>query len=172
MKSSRRRSSAGHSSVRVSQGPTSLQPTIRGWRASSRSSPNVNRYFDLPELVYDAYGNQVLGRLATDRPHTFKAYASYRFNYGSNSTDVGVSQLAFSGTPISTRLQYRVGGVGADTHNGGAGIEPLTQRLWPADGGYAARLPLPPIPGRWSLRVDARIGDFDKLIFETEAVTR
>jgi copper transport protein len=56
--------------------------------------------------------------------------------------------------------------------NSGAGIEPLSQRLWPAGGGYVARQPLPPIPGRWSLRVDARIGDFDKLIFETEAVTR
>ncbi len=86
-----------------------------------RSSPNVNRYFDLPELVYDAYGNQVLGRLATDRPHTFKAYASYRFNYGSHSTDVGMSQLAFSGTPLSTRLQYRVAGAGADLYPEGRG---------------------------------------------------
>jgi hypothetical protein len=86
-----------------------------------RSSPNVNRYFDLPELVYNAYGQQVLGRLATDRPHTLKAYASYRFNYWGQSTDVGASQLAFSGTPLSSRIHYTVEGAGADLYPEGRG---------------------------------------------------
>jgi copper transport protein len=55
--------------------------------------------------------------------------------------------------------------------NATAGIEPLTRPLQRrAAGSHAATLPL--TAGRWSLRIDARIGDFDKLIFETEVRTR
>lgn len=70
-----------------------------------RSSPNVNRYYDFPTLLFAADGSETLGRLPTDRPHTLKAYASYRFNYWGMSTDVGGSQLAYSGTPITTRVE-------------------------------------------------------------------
>jgi len=70
-----------------------------------RSSPNVNRYYDFPTLLFDASGRETLGRLPTDRPHTFKAYAGYRFNYWDMSTEVAGSQLAYSGTPISTRVE-------------------------------------------------------------------
>jgi hypothetical protein len=70
-----------------------------------RSSPNVNRYWDFPTLLFDASGNETLGRLPTDRPHTLKAYASYRFNYWNMSTDIGGTQLAYSGTPITTRVE-------------------------------------------------------------------
>lgn len=70
-----------------------------------RSSPNVNRYYDFPTLLFTVNGEETLGRLPTDRPHTLKAYASYRFNYWGMSTDVGGSQLAYSGTPVTTRLE-------------------------------------------------------------------
>lgn len=70
-----------------------------------RSSPNVNRYYDFPTLLFDAAGQETLGRLPTDRPHTFKGYAAYRFNYGSMSTEVGGSQLFYSGTPVTTRVE-------------------------------------------------------------------
>jgi hypothetical protein len=67
-------------------------------------SPNVNRYWDFPTMVFDVAGNETLGRLPTDRPHTLKAYASYRLNYWNMSTDVGGTQLAYSGTPVTTRV--------------------------------------------------------------------
>lgn len=85
---------------------------------------------------------------------------------GEDGYAIAVSLFEADGRPV------RADEVGMRLANPGAGIEPIALRLWPADGGYAARQKLPPIPGRWSLRVDARIGDFDKLIFETEAVTR
>ena len=57
--------------------------------------------------------------------------------------------------------------------NPAAGIEPLTRDLVVrAPGSYALGEALPLTAGRWSLRLDARIGDFDKLIAETEATIR
>ncbi len=85
---------------------------------NGRSSPNVNRFFDLPELVYNAYGQQVLGRLATDRANTFKAFGAYRFNYNlfgkGMNTEIGGTQLIYQGTPISSVLAEHVGPGGAD----------------------------------------------------------
>jgi hypothetical protein len=68
-----------------------------------RSSPNVNRYWDFPTLLFDANGNETLGRLPTDRPHTLKIYAGYKFNWWGMTTDVSGAQLAYSGTPVTTR---------------------------------------------------------------------
>jgi hypothetical protein len=70
-----------------------------------RSSPNVNRYWDFPTLLFDANGEETLGRLPTDRPHTLKAYGGYRFNWWGMSTDVSGAQLAYSGTPVTTRVE-------------------------------------------------------------------
>ena len=66
----------------------------------SRPGGNVNRAWDLDELLYDSHGNlDVLGRLATDRPHVVKVYGAYEFDFG---TQVGASFYGGSGTPIST----------------------------------------------------------------------
>ena len=46
------------------------------------------------------------GKLATDRPHVFKVYGSYNFNFGTN---VGVNFYAGSGTPISKVVFTRFG---------------------------------------------------------------
>lgn len=70
-----------------------------------RSSPNVNRYFDLPMLGFNANGDPDDGRLATDRPHVVKAYGGYTFNWGSsknNATTVSGFTTFQSGTPITT----------------------------------------------------------------------
>ncbi len=72
---------------------------------AGRSSPNVNRFFDLPFLGWTADGAPDNGRLATDRPHVFKAYAGYNFTWGgskSHSTDFAVFTTAQSGTPLTT----------------------------------------------------------------------
>lgn len=86
-----------------------------------RVSPDVNRYFDLPELVYDTHGHQVLGRLATDRPNTVKIFAAYDFNYKvggkSMETQIGLNQRLYQGIPIQTKLRE-------DTGNGGDYIYP------------------------------------------------
>ena len=60
---------------------------------AGRSSPNVNRFFDLPFLGYTANGTPDNGLLATDRPHVFKGFAGYTFDWmGSktNATDFSV----------------------------------------------------------------------------------
>ncbi len=72
---------------------------------AGRTSPNVNRFFDLPFLGWTADGAPDNGRLATDRPHVFKAYAGYNFDWGgsrTNSTDVAFFTTAQSGTPLTT----------------------------------------------------------------------
>jgi hypothetical protein len=81
-----------------------------------RTSPNVNRFFDLPELNFDSRGRVALGRLATDRPNTFKAFGAYRFSYRlagkAMDTEVGGSQQIFQGITISTIVSSNVTGVG------------------------------------------------------------
>ena len=69
-----------------------------------RTSPNVNRFFDLPPLGFTADGDPDNGRLATDRPHVFKAYGGYSYNWGGNSNRTTVSAFTTiqSGTPLTT----------------------------------------------------------------------
>ncbi len=71
-----------------------------------RRAPNVNRYFDALQQSFDQNGNPVFGKLATDRPHQFKAQGLYRFNTG---TSLGVNQYMGSGTPVSRELNVAPG---------------------------------------------------------------
>jgi len=65
-----------------------------------RPGGNVNRYWDLDESTFDAHGNlDPRGRLATDRPHVFKAYGAYSFPFG---TQIGANMYLGSGTPLTT----------------------------------------------------------------------
>ncbi|MEJ7847434.1 MAG: TonB-dependent receptor [Pyrinomonadaceae bacterium] len=70
-----------------------------------RSSPNVSRLFDLPFAAFTGSGQPNNGRLATDRPHVFKAYGGYSHNWAGNTTNV-TTVSAFttvqSGTPLTT----------------------------------------------------------------------
>ncbi len=72
---------------------------------AGRNSPNVNRFFDLPPLGYTADGVPDNGRLATDRPHVFKAYGGYSFNWMGNNTNrttISAFTTFQSGTPLTT----------------------------------------------------------------------
>jgi hypothetical protein len=72
---------------------------------AGRASPNVNRFFDLPPLGFNAQGEPDNGLLATDRPHVFKAYGGYTFDWrGSrtNSTTISAFTTIQSGTPLTT----------------------------------------------------------------------
>jgi hypothetical protein len=87
-----------------------------------RSSPNVNRFFDLPFLGFDFNGRPDNGRLATDRPHVFKFDGTYalgwdRFGVKNNSTEFSAFFVAQSGTPLSTRVTF----YSADTFLNGRG---------------------------------------------------
>lgn len=74
-----------------------------------RANPNINRYFDNLALSYDNFGNIVNGRLATDRPNTFKAFGSYRLNWLKRmTTDIGASQFIYQGTPVTTSVAIRI----------------------------------------------------------------
>ncbi|NNF00784.1 MAG: TonB-dependent receptor [Pyrinomonadaceae bacterium] len=83
-----------------------------------RTSPNVNRFFDLPMLGYDASGRPDNGLLGTDRPHVVKAYGGYSFDWGdgSNTTSVSGFTTFQSGTPITT--VYDLFGVTTSILNG------------------------------------------------------
>ncbi|HKA16725.1 MAG TPA: TonB-dependent receptor [Blastocatellia bacterium] len=72
---------------------------------NGRANPNINRYFDNLALSYDNFGRLANGRLATDRPNTFKFFGNYRFNYLKKmQTDVGVSQYIYQGIPKTTSI--------------------------------------------------------------------
>ncbi|HEY8560872.1 MAG TPA: TonB-dependent receptor [Pyrinomonadaceae bacterium] len=76
---------------------------------AGRASPNVNRFFDLPFLGWTANGDPDNGRLATDRPHVFKAYAGYNFNWfgnKSNETNFSFFTTYQSGTPLTTTYSF------------------------------------------------------------------
>jgi hypothetical protein len=68
---------------------------------AERNDPNVNRYFDLWMTAYDQFMKPIDGPLATDRPHFFKAYASYVFPWG---LTLGTVLNAYSGIPFSTEI--------------------------------------------------------------------
>jgi hypothetical protein len=90
----------------------------------SRPGGNVNRAWDLDELLWDSHGNlDVTGRLATDRPHVVKLYGAYDFSFG---TQVGAFFYGASGTPITT---YVTSTNGADLMPFGRGDLGRTEML-------------------------------------------
>lgn len=67
---------------------------------NGRTSPGVNRFFDLPHLGFTAAGVPDNGPLATDRPHVFNAYGQYLLNWGANqATNFAAFTTLQSGTP-------------------------------------------------------------------------
>jgi hypothetical protein len=84
---------------------------------NGRTSPNVNRNFDLPFIGFSGLGQPDTGRLPTDRPHQFKAFGAYEIPWTStNSTEISGFTTIQSGTPLTTR--YTVFGVGGQILNG------------------------------------------------------
>jgi hypothetical protein len=73
-----------------------------------RNAPNNSRSFDEPFFQWNAQGGSSSGLLPTDRPNAFKGYAYYELPWSkfSNklSTDLGVFQYAYSGTPQTSYL--------------------------------------------------------------------
>jgi hypothetical protein len=75
---------------------------------AGRSQPNVSRAFDLSPGNFNGKGENVFGLLATDRPHQFKFFGNYLLNTRAGDTTFSLSQLAFSGTPLSSEVTFIV----------------------------------------------------------------
>lgn len=67
-----------------------------------RTSPNANRFYDLPWVYYTERGTFAEGRLGTDRPHTFKFFGAYSLNSKLGSTTLSPNIMLYSGTPLTT----------------------------------------------------------------------
>jgi hypothetical protein len=80
---------------------SSDEPNASG---EGRTSPNVNRFFDGIYNAFDADGQPVYGRLATDRPHQLKAQGTYDLSWG---TTVGAFFIVESGTPVSRQINQK-----------------------------------------------------------------
>ncbi len=76
---------------------------------NGRTSPNVNRYFDLPWIAINTQGQYVYGNLATDRPHTLKFFGSYTYKSKLGSTSLAPNFQVYSGTPITSELNITSG---------------------------------------------------------------
>jgi len=72
--------------------------------SGGRHSPSNNRSFDVPTMQFDAHGQPLGGPLPTDRPNTFQAYGSYRQSWFLGDSQIGLSQSAYQGTPVSTAV--------------------------------------------------------------------
>jgi hypothetical protein len=83
---------------------TGLTATDISDGGAGRNGANTDRAFDEPFMSFDAHGKQVDGPLATDRPHTFKAYGYYRLKWWKFETLVGGYQQWYSGTPLSSYI--------------------------------------------------------------------
>ncbi len=70
-----------------------------------RTSPGVNRFFDYVNNGFTALGQPDNGLLATDRPHVFKAFGGYSYDWfksKNNTTDFSFFTTIQSGTPQTT----------------------------------------------------------------------
>lgn len=76
-------------------------PGLAGSDEDGRIAPGVLRYFDNWFLVYNQYGKKEPGPLRTDRPHQFKIYGAYVFDFG---LTLGCSAYAMSGIPLQTEI--------------------------------------------------------------------
>jgi hypothetical protein len=89
-----------------------------------RSAPNNSRAFDEPYFQYNAFGGSSSGLLPTDRPNTFKGYAYYELGWLRKfSTDFGIFQFAYSGSPQTSYLDVGAG-------NGGWAVQAWNRGEW------------------------------------------
>jgi hypothetical protein len=70
-----------------------------------RNAPNNSRAFDEPYFSWNANGGSSSGLMATDRPNVLKGYVYYDLPWLKRfTTDFGVFQSAYQGTPLTSEL--------------------------------------------------------------------
>lgn len=72
--------------------------------SGGRHNPNNNRSFDNPTMQFTAAGKPFDGPLPTDRPHSLTLFGFYRLRTVVGESTFGLTQIASSGSPISTCL--------------------------------------------------------------------
>jgi hypothetical protein len=72
--------------------------------SGGRHNPNNNRSFDNPTMQFTAAGKPFGGPLPTDRPNSLTVFGFYRLRTLLGESTFGLTQIASSGTPISTCL--------------------------------------------------------------------
>ena len=75
---------------------------------TGRASPNTTRAFDEPFYYFNYKGQSNAGLLPTDRPNTFKGNVYYTRPWKLGTTTLGLFQVAYQGSPVSTAME--VGG--------------------------------------------------------------
>jgi Carboxypeptidase regulatory-like domain len=84
---------------------TGLTSTDVADGGGGRNAPNNSRSFDEPYFSWNANGGSSSGLLPTDRPNAFKGYAYYQLPWMRKfSTDFGIFQFAYSGSPLTSYL--------------------------------------------------------------------
>ena len=72
--------------------------------SGGRHSPNNGRAFDIPTMTYLPNGKNDYGRLSSDRPNTVNLFAYYPVKWAHMTTNFGLSETLYQGTPIATCL--------------------------------------------------------------------
>lgn len=84
---------------------TGLTSSDLGDGGGGRNSPNNSRAFDEPFFQFSALGTTSNGLLPTDRPNALKGYVFYELSWLKKfTTDLGINQIAYSGTPQTSYL--------------------------------------------------------------------
>ncbi len=115
-------------------GLTSTDVSDSGTVNPGRNSPNVDRAFDEPYMQFDSHGKYINGPLATDRPHTFKAYGYYRLKWWNQETLIGGFQQWYSGTPLSTYANIQGAPVFLENRGGWADVTRGPNGTWVLNG--------------------------------------
>jgi hypothetical protein len=80
--------------------------------AAGRASPNTTRAFDEPFYYFTVAGKDNSGPLPTDRPNTFKGNVYYTTPWKNMTTTVGLFQVAYQGSPMSSASEVGVTATG------------------------------------------------------------
>jgi len=69
---------------------------------TGRNSPDTTRSFDEPFYYFKANGKSNDGPLPTDRPSALKGYAYYTLPWKGMTSTLGLFQVAYQGSPVSS----------------------------------------------------------------------
>jgi hypothetical protein len=91
--------------------------------ATGRNSPDTTRAFDEPFYYFTYKGTSGNGPLPTDRPNALKGNVYYSLPWKGMTTTIGLFQVAYQGSPVSswTDVGYGNGGVIEGTYIWGRG---------------------------------------------------
>jgi len=77
---------------------------------TGRDSPNTTRAFDEPIYYFNYKGQSNAGPLPTDRPNALKGNIYYNLPWKAGTTTIGIFQVAYEGSPISSWANIGYGG--------------------------------------------------------------